>query len=73
MLIAARSEEEAVGVALSESIPVDSLDDFDREVVRTVQLKERMKTTLSPRKMSRGRQKHFSVTCLAVKAFRPHL
>lgn len=42
MLITAHNEEEAVGVALSENIPVDSLDDFDREVVRTVQMKQRV-------------------------------
>jgi hypothetical protein len=42
MLIAAHNEEEAISVAFSESIPVDSLDDFDREVIRTVQMKERV-------------------------------
>ena len=42
MLIAAQTEEEALGVALSENIPAESLNDFDREVVRTVQMKERV-------------------------------
>jgi hypothetical protein len=42
MLIAARTEQEAMAVAFSENIPVESLDDFDREVVRTVQVEERV-------------------------------
>ena len=42
MLIAARSEEEAISAAFSENIPVESLDDFDKELVRTVQMKERV-------------------------------
>ncbi len=42
MLIAARTEEEAISAAISEDIPIESLDDFDREVIRTVQMKERV-------------------------------
>jgi hypothetical protein len=42
MLIAASSEQAAVNVAFNEEIPVESLNDFDRDVVRIVDLKERV-------------------------------
>jgi len=41
-VVAAKSEEDAISVAFSENIPVDSVDDFDREVVRVVAMKERV-------------------------------
>ncbi len=42
MLIAAQSEGEAISAAFNEHIPIETLDDFDRELIRTVQLKERV-------------------------------
>jgi len=48
MLIAAHNEEEATGVVLPEGIPVDSLDDFDREGGRAMQMKERVHMSCIP-------------------------
>ena len=42
MLIAAENEEEAINVALNEDLPARSIEDFARDVVRVVQMKERV-------------------------------
>ena len=42
MLIAADNEEEAINVALNEDLPARSIEDFARDVVRVVQMKERV-------------------------------
>jgi sulfur transfer complex TusBCD TusB component (DsrH family) len=42
MLIAAENEEEAVNVALNEDLPARSIEDFAKDVVRVVQMKQRV-------------------------------
>ncbi|MDP2885332.1 MAG: hypothetical protein Q8P51_09965 [Ignavibacteria bacterium] len=42
MLIAAQTEAEAVSAAFNEYVPIENLDDFDRGLIRTVQMKERV-------------------------------
>ena len=42
MLIAAANEEEAINVALNEDLPARSIEDFEKDVVRVVQMKERV-------------------------------
>lgn len=42
LLVAAQSEQEAINAAFSEDLPAQSLEDFERELVRVVEMKERV-------------------------------
>ena len=42
LLIAAKNEEEAINAAFNEDLPARSIEDFTKDVVRVVQMKERV-------------------------------
>lgn len=42
LLIAAENEEEAISVAFNEDLPARDIEDFTKDVVRVVQMKERV-------------------------------
>ena len=42
LLIAAKNEQEAINVAFNEDLPARSIEDFTKDVVRVVQMKQRV-------------------------------
>ena len=42
LLIAAANEEEAISAAFNEDLPAKNIEDFARDVIRVVQMKERV-------------------------------